>query len=151
MELIKWSDKFATGVADIDSEHEALINSINSFYLKQHDGIDKSESVQILNNIYASIHAHFMLEERLMEKNAYAEYEQHKNDHAKLLDDLRDITMELEETSHLDEQQLKSKLNDWFMIHFKTFDSRLHKLEQLIALKKEKNNSFISRLKNFFK
>ncbi|MDH5600867.1 MAG: hemerythrin family protein [Gammaproteobacteria bacterium] len=151
MELIKWSDKFATGVPDIDSEHEALINSINSFYHKQQDGIDKSESVQILNDIYGSIHAHFMLEERLMEKNAYVEYEQHKNDHAKLLDDLRDITMELEETSQLDEKQLKSKLNDWFMIHFKTFDSRLHKLEQLIATNKTTKTSVISRLKNLLK
>jgi hemerythrin-like metal-binding protein len=151
MELIKWSEKFATGVPDIDSEHEELINSINTFYLKQKDGIDKSESVQILNNIYGSIHAHFMLEERLMKKNAYDEYEQHKNDHAKLLDDLRDITMELEQTSQLDEQQLKTSLNDWFMVHFKTFDSRLHKLEQLIASKKSPKNSFISRIKNIFK
>ena len=70
MELIKWSEKFSTGVPDIDSEHEELINSINSFYQKQNEGIEKSESVQILNDIYGSIHAHFMLEERVMEKNA---------------------------------------------------------------------------------
>lgn len=151
MELIEWSDKFATGVPAIDSEHEELINSINSFYHKQKEGIDKSGSVQILNDIYASIHAHFMLEERLMQKNAYVEYEQHKNDHARLLDDLRDITMELEETSQLDEQQLKNKLNDWFMVHFKTFDSRLHKLEQLIATNKATKSSFITHLKNLFK
>ena len=151
MELIKWSEKFSTGVPDIDSEHEELINSINSFYQKQNEGIEKSESVQILNDIYGSIHAHFMLEERVMEKNAYDEYEKHKNDHAKLLDDLRDITMELEETSQLDEAQLKNKLNDWFMIHFKTFDSRLHKLEQLIAEKKGQNTGLFSRIKNTFK
>jgi hemerythrin len=86
-----------------------------------------------------------------MEKNAYDEYEQHKNDHAKLLDDLRDITMELEQTSQLDEQKLKTQLNDWFMVHFKTFDSRLHKLEQLIASNKKIKTSFISRIKNIFK
>ena len=59
--------------------------------------------------------------------------------------------MELEETSQLDEAQLKNKLNDWFMIHFKTFDSRLHKLEQLIAEKKGKNTGLFSRIKNSFK
>lgn len=147
MELIKWSDQFATGIAGIDSEHEELIATINSFYLKQTEKADKNELLQILNNIYGSIHSHFMLEERLMKKHNYDEYESHKNDHARLLDDIRDITNDLEKTSHLNEQQLKEKLNGWFLIHFKTFDSRLHKLEQLIASGQKTNSGFISSLK----
>ena len=132
MELIKWSDKFATGISGIDNEHEELIATINSFYLKQTEHFEKDKLINILNNIYGSIHAHFMLEERLMEKHGYDEYEAHKNDHARLLDDIRDITMDFEQTSEFDEQQLKIKLTDWFLIHFKTYDSRLHKLEQLM-------------------
>ena len=147
MELIKWSDRFATGISGVDSEHEALIETINSFYTKQQADVDKGELVNILNNIYASIHAHFMLEEKLMVKHSYDKYEEHKEDHAKLLDDIRDITTELEQTSNLDEQQLKSKLNDWFLIHFKTHDSKLHKLEQLIASQKEAKGGFFSSIK----
>ena len=147
MELIKWSDKFATGISGVDNEHEELIATINSFYLKQSEHSDKDELIQILNNIYGSIHAHFMLEERLMVKHGYDEYEEHKNDHARLLDDIRDITMNLEQTLDFDEQQLKIKLNDWFLIHFKTHDSRLHKLEQLIASHEEANSGFVIGLK----
>ena len=147
MELIEWSDKFATGIAGIDSEHEELIATINSFYSKQTDQSDKDELIDILNNIYGSIHAHFMLEERLMVKHAYDEYEQHRNDHARLLDEIRDMTIELEKTAVFDEQQLKVRLNDWFLIHFKTYDSRLHKLEQLIANHEDFSNSFIAGLK----
>lgn len=147
MELIKWSDKFATGISGVDNEHEELIATINSFYLKQSEHSDKDESIHILNNIYGSIHAHFMLEERLMVKHGYDEYEEHKNDHARLLDDIRDITMNLEQTLDFDEQQLKIKLNDWFLIHFKTHDSRLHKLEQLIASHEEANSGFVIGLK----
>ena len=147
MQLIKWSDKFATGIPGIDSEHEELINSINSFYIKQSQDSDKYELGNILNNIYGSIHAHFMLEERLMQKHGYDEYEEHKNDHAHLLDDIRDITMDLEQTSELDEQKLKIKLNDWFMNHFKTYDSRLHKLEQSIIEHTKVNGMVISALK----
>ena len=150
MELIKWSDKFATGIAAIDSEHEEMIASINSFYLKQNEDSNTDELVNILNNIYGAIHSHFMLEERLMKKHGYAEYEDHKNDHAKLLDDIRDLTMELEHTSKLDEEQLKTKLNDWFMIHFKTFDSKLHLLEKLIADNKNATGGLVSRLKKLF-
>lgn len=147
MELIEWSDKFSTGISGVDTEHEELIATINSFYLKPKGQADKEELSNILSNIYGSIHSHFMLEERLMQKYGYAEYEEHRNDHAHLLDDLRDISIELEQTSNFDEQKLKIKLNDWFLLHFKTYDSRLHKLEQLIADHKEVNGIFSSGLK----
>ena len=147
MELIKWSDKFATGISGIDSEHEELINSINSFYIKQSQDSDKYELGNILNNIYGSIHAHFMLEERLMQKHGYDEYEEHKNDHANLLDDIREITIEFEKTSELDEHKLKIKLNNWFMNHFKTHDSRLHKLEQSIQEHAISDSMIITSLK----
>lgn len=147
MELIKWSDKFSTGIPDIDSEHQGLIETINSFYIKQQSDANKDELINILNNIYGSIHAHFMLEEKLMVKNSYDKYEEHRDDHARLLDGIRDITTELEQTSNLDEQQLKSKLNDWFLVHFKTHDSKLHKLEQLIANQKEAKGGILSSIK----
>lgn len=147
MELIKWSDKFATGIAGIDVEHEELIATINSFYIKQQSDANKDELINVLNNIYGSIHSHFMLEEKLMIKNSYDKYEEHRDDHARLLDDIRDITTELEQTSNLDEQQLKSKLNDWFLVHFKTHDSKLHKLEQLIMNQKEAKGGILSSVK----
>lgn len=129
MELIKWNDQFATGISGVDHEHEELIAAINSFCLNLEQDTAKDDLINILNNIYAIIHSHFMLEEKVMKKNAYDEYEQHRNDHARLLDDIRDFTMGFETSSDFDEQQLKQTLNDWFLIHFKTHDARLHKLE----------------------
>ncbi len=128
MELIKWNDLFATGIAGIDHEHGELIATINSFYSKLAQHPDSNELINILNDIYGAIHAHFMLEERLMKKYGYGEYEEHKNDHARLLDDIRDIVVDLEATSDFNKQQLQEKLNNWFLIHFKTYDARLHKL-----------------------
>lgn len=147
MELIEWSDKFATGISGIDNEHQELIACINSFYSKQTDHSDKDELIQILNNIYGSIHAHFMLEERLMVKHGYDEYEAHRDDHARLLDDIQDMAIELDRSSDFDEQLLATKLNDWFLIHFKTHDSRLHKLERLITSQENVNGGFFGGLK----
>lgn len=147
MELIKWSDQFATGISGIDHEHKHLIATINSFYSELTQQPDKDELINVLNDIYGIIHAHFMLEERLMESHGYDEYEEHRDDHARLLDDIRDITMELEKSSDFDELQLKTKLTDWFLIHFKTHDSRLHKLEQLMASHGGANTGFITGLK----
>ena len=128
MELIEWNENFATGISGIDHEHKELIASINAFALNLKQDSTKDELVDILNNIYATIHSHFMLEEKVMKKNAYDEYEYHRNEHAELLDDIRDLTIELESSPDFDPQQLTQKLTDWFLNHFKTHDARLHKL-----------------------
>lgn len=128
MELIKWSDRFAIGISGVDHEHQELINSINSFCLNLEQDTAKDELINILNNIYATIHSHFMLEEKEMKKNAYDEYKQHRDEHAELLDEIRGFAIDLESSSDFDPQQLKQKLTDWFLIHFKTYDARLHKM-----------------------
>ncbi len=147
MELISWSDKYTTGIAGVDSEHAELIATINRFYSGLAHSVDKNELINILNDIYGAIHAHFMLEENIMRKHGYDEYEQHKRDHARLLDDLRDIALNLEHSADYDELQLKKILSEWFLVHFKTHDARLHKLEQLIAQNKQSSNSLGSLLK----
>jgi len=147
MELLEWRDEFATGISGVDFEHEELITSINEFYSKLAEHSDKDTLVDILNNIYGAIYSHFALEEKLMEKYGYDAYEEHRDDHAKLLDDIQDITAALETTDEYDEQLLRKKLSDWFAIHFKTHDARLHRLEQLIASKKDKNGGVFSFLK----
>jgi hemerythrin-like metal-binding protein len=103
--------------------------------------------INILNEIYGEIYSHFALEEKLMEKNGYDAYKEHKADHDRLLDDIRDITTELEKTAEYDEQVLKKKLADWFSVHFKTHDSRLHKLEELIASQEASSGGLMSSLK----
>ena len=64
----------------------------------------------------------------MMLKHSYAHYQEHEADHQRLLNDIGDITEGLENTNELDEAMLKQKLADWFLLHFKTQDSRLHKL-----------------------
>lgn len=147
MSLIKWRKEFETGISGIDYEHQELIALINSFYAGLINNPDKEKLIGTLNDIYGAIYSHFTLEENLMEKYGYDQYQEHHTDHVNLLDDIRDITDELESSENFDEQQLKTKLNDWFSIHFSTHDVRLHSLEKLIASGKG-DNHFI---KTFFK
>ena len=133
MTLIKWREEFCTGIPDIDFEHEKLIEQVNSVYSMIDDKADKEGVIDCLGDIYGSISAHFALEEQMMEKHGYDQYKEHQTDHERVLDDIRDITDEFENTTELDEQKFKQKLNDWFQFHFKTHDSRLHKLANLMS------------------
>lgn len=132
MTLIKWREEFCTGIAGVDFEHEHLIAQINEIYAMIDGGANKEDILNALGDIYGSISAHFALEEKMMETYKYDEYDAHKANHELLLDDIQDISDDFEDSVELDKEKFKQKLNDWFQIHFKTFDARLHKLDQLM-------------------
>jgi len=139
MSLVEWREEFCTGISDIDYDHEQLIELINSLYKLLEQQSEKQKILNCLGDIYANIATHFMLEELTMKKNSYDQYEEHKNDHNRLLDDIYDIKENFEKSDDLNNQTLEEKMNDWFIIHFKTHDARLHKLGQEMAAKEDES------------
>lgn len=133
MALIEWREEYCTGIKGVDYEHEALIRQINAVYELVEDRADKALVIDSLGEIYGSISAHFALEEQMMKRHDYDHYQQHKTDHERLLDGIREITDEFEKSIDLDDTKFKQKLTDWFQLHFKTHDSRLHNLATMRA------------------
>ena len=76
-----------------------------------------------LGEVFAKIAAHFALEELIMRKYAYDEYEVHKAEHEMLLDEIRDI---MDATTPNYGEALSATVRDWFVNHFKSKDARLH-------------------------
>ncbi len=127
MALIEWRPDFETGIADVDHEHQELVDLINTL----HDELGKDASSDtvgaFLGEVFARISAHFALEESIMRKHQYDEYIDHKTDHEKLLDDIRDIMDDFEDGKYVDyDDRLATAVRDWFVEHFKTRDARLH-------------------------
>ncbi len=107
MALIEWRKEYCTGFEDVDFEHEALIRQINAVYELVEDRADKALVIDSLGEIYGSISAHFALEEQMMVRHQYDHYQQHKADHERLLDDIRDITDEFEASIDVDDTEFK--------------------------------------------
>ncbi len=127
MPLIDWRDEYEIGVPAVDHEHRELIGLIN----RLHDDMlvwDSDVTVsEYLGEIYARISAHFALEERIMRDARYDQYVEHKADHEKLLDDIRDIMDDYEDRHRYNDETLAQRLHGWFGVHFKTHDARLHR------------------------
>jgi hemerythrin len=147
MALVKWRDEYCTGISDIDYDHEQMIELINSLYILLENQSEKQRILNCLGDIYANIATHFMLEELTMKKNDYDQYELHKSDHNQLLDDIYDIKENFEKSDRLNNQDLEDKMDNWFIIHFKTHDARLHKLGQEMASKADNISIFSSLFK----
>jgi len=62
-----------------------------------------------------------------MRELKYDQYEDHKEDHERLLDSIRDIMDDYMDVSTLDEDKFGDCLNKWFTDHFSTKDVRMHK------------------------
>jgi len=129
MVLLEWRDEYSTGIPGVDYEHQELITLINSVYDMLGDTSDKNNIISCLGDIYGSISSHFALEERWMEQNNYDDYMAHRDDHERLLDDIGEITDDVETSHELNIEQLRERLSNWFLQHFKTHDARLHKFE----------------------
>ena len=128
MALIEWREEFNTGVSEVDHEHKEIVDLINELHEAMGEDASQDEIGRFLGDVFSKISSHFALEETVMRKHNYDEYDDHKSDHEKLLDDLRDIMDDAEEgTGKNYKTALAESVRDWFVNHFKTKDARLHK------------------------
>ena len=126
MNLLQWKPEYSVGDDAIDEEHRHLIDLINETYSKLESNADAIQVDECLGDIFSAISLHFALEERMMQRRKYIGFEEHKEDHEKLLDEIRKLMDEFIDAPNSGREQLNQCLSDWFAIHFSTFDAKLH-------------------------
>ena len=126
MTLIKWKPTYSLGIPSVDFEHRQMIRMINKVYASLGDDAGPDEIESALEDIYAGIASHFALEERHMREARYEEFEEHKDEHEELLDQIRDMMDNFDQDPESSRETLQHSLSSWFGKHFATFDARLH-------------------------
>ena len=136
MALIEWREEFRVGVPEVDHEHEELIRVINELYAVTRQSNERESVIDFLGEIYARISAHFALEEKVMQERHYDQYSEHKADHERLLDGIREIMDDFELGAYGRDygSALTDHLRTWFTEHFRTHDARLHQYIGTAAL-----------------
>lgn len=124
--MIAWREEFSVGNDAIDHDHEHLIEQINQLYELLGQPMDILSIEHMLSGIQTDISAHFALEELLMREAGYPEYQAHKDDHEKLLDQIHDLAFSFSEDPETGRALMVNQLSDWFSRHFSGFDMRLH-------------------------
>ena len=131
MPLLEWKDSYSVGIASVDHEHRELIDLINELHEELVGGNSARTATAIFGDIYKGISSHFALEEKFMREHGYDQLADHKGDHERLLDELRDIMDDHENARSggddaAADTQLSERLGTWFGRHFQTHDARLH-------------------------
>lgn len=128
MGLIEWKSHYSVGIEAVDHEHRELIDLINEVHEKLIAGAKVPDVTAFLGEIFRGISAHFALEETFMRAHGYDHFAQHKAAHETLLEEIRDIMDGYEADPDGASLELSQRLDDWFTLHFRTHDARLHHL-----------------------
>lgn len=121
----EFDESLITGNEMIDSQHQELINKINSLLDSCEEGNDKLAAVKTLDYLADYTDFHFSAEEKLQEEIQYPGIEEHKKEHEKLrkvVEELHDMLVEEEGPSAAFVEQVNQNVIDWLYRHIKGFD-----------------------------
>lgn len=126
MAPLEWKPEYSVGVASVDHEHRELVELVNRIGEALASARPVAEVESAFGDLYRAISSHFALEERFMREHGYDQTSQHKADHERLLDELRDIMDDYRDGREGPAERLRDTVEAWFADHFKTHDARLH-------------------------
>lgn len=114
---IKWSKDLELGIDVIDEQHKTIIDYINDLYTARFNN-DIGGIRSVFNLIIEFTQYHFALEEDLMLRSNFSEFEAHKKIHQKMVDELNGYALRFlqgEDTSGL----LQTMMMNWLIGHIK--------------------------------
>lgn len=127
MGLLHWEKRYSVGIEAVDHEHRELVDLINRLHAKATMQGSKVAVLGFFGDLYKAVSAHFALEERFMREKTYDHFPQHKSDHERLLDEIRDLMEDYEVNDFFNEKLLAERIDAWFSRHFESHDARLHR------------------------
>lgn len=120
--FVLWDSSHELGVAIIDEQHARLAELVNQLGDDLKLGRDRDRLIESLSALVAFTEAHFATEERLMFEHNITGAETHARIHRQLLDDVRSLSVGLDEKSMALTMRY---LYEWLVRHIETYDRAL--------------------------
>ncbi len=117
----EWHDDYSVGVEEIDAQHKRFLQLIKATYDLEDKSIERSEVLNLLNELVLYALFHFNSEEMLMKTYLYPKYLEQKNQHVHLITTLQKKIDELK-AHQGDLIVLLHFLMRWFVDHDSCFD-----------------------------
>ena len=124
MVKIKWSDDLATGIVWVDNQHKQLISRIINFIKAVQEKKASGEITSTLTFMGEYIEYHFHTEEKYMVENNYPGYEEHRDQHEILTNNvlvLKNAQSRYGISEKL-EELVKEQLVNWYLDHIENWD-----------------------------
>jgi hemerythrin-like metal-binding protein len=121
---MEWSSALAVGHAEIDRQHQVLIEIANRLNGAMRSGAGRAACGSILDELVNYTINHFGFEEKLMNKHQYADREAHLAAHRKLIEEVSKFKRQYEAGGTIS-IELMGFIRDWLVNHFLKVDRAL--------------------------
>lgn len=115
--LFEWDDKYSVGVRGIDDQHKKLFDIINDLHWAKSNNVGRSFISDILNRLVVYTVAHFSVEEELMLRYRYSEYQRHKTAHERFKEKVEHFITDYNDGKAEITAEILEFLIKWLQVH----------------------------------
>jgi hemerythrin len=115
-------DGLATGVTEVDVEHQLQLQLVDAIRTAVLAHRDRATVSSLLLQLEDASNVHFLSEELLMRLHSWHRYEQHTEEHRRLLDELRVLRRDFERGAGAEMVVALEQLRAWLVSHVRGMD-----------------------------
>jgi hemerythrin len=127
MPLIKWDKSLSVNVAEIDKQHQKLIDLINQLHELMKTGEGKDAIGPVLSDLINYAATHFRTEETFFDRFNYEFTIQHKIEHKKFVEKVLAFQDKYDKGNTTLTIEVMNFLKDWLIVHIKGTDMKYTK------------------------
>lgn len=128
---MEWYDDYNIGVELIDAQHQELFKVVNRLQKALAAGRAHDELADTLRFLVRYTQQHFHDEEEVMADIGFEELARHKKLHANLIEDIKNILVDLKKGKTIHPYALIDFLTDWLMNHIRYEDNKIGRAVRL--------------------
>jgi len=121
MAIAVWNSRFETGIAIIDTQHQALFAAVNKLADSFKSGTVKSQVKESMDFLVQYTVDHFQTEEKLMKEMGYPNLTSHMAEHTQLVHKAQALQAKLNEGKPVT-MEVSTFLADWLKHHINEVD-----------------------------
>lgn len=125
--VIKWSSELSVRVAEIDQQHQKLIDMINDLNDAMSKGKGKEITAKIIEGLLSYTATHFALEEKYFTLYGYPEAGIHKIEHKNFVKKVTEFKDSFNKGAVLLTFDIITFLKDWLVKHIQGTDKKYTK------------------------
>jgi hemerythrin-like metal-binding protein len=122
---MKWDESLSIGVAKIDGQHRKLIGMVQQLESSLRQGNTLTEMGRTLKSLVDYTSYHFKDEEDLMHQVNFHGYQEHEQQHRKLIEEVRRILVTIRGGEAFTAQDLIQFLTNWVLDHIEKEDKKI--------------------------
>ncbi|MCA1788922.1 MAG: bacteriohemerythrin, partial [Thioalkalivibrio sp.] len=121
MPYLAWSDELDTRIPELDAQHRVMVDHINR--LQAAAASDQQEQLlAAMDGLIECLREHFVFEEKVLQMIDFSGFEDHRQTHDAILEQLREYRTRMETTSIAEAEELIDTLGPWVVDHIRHDD-----------------------------